>query len=576
MKNTYPRPQFEREMWLNLNGKWDFTFDDSDQGLKDKWYKKPIKDLTINVPFCYQSKDSGIFSNEDHSIMWYQRTFKVEKEDTIKILNVGAIDYRSDIFINGELVRTNLGGNVSFTVDITNYVNVSKENVITIRVFDDMKDIEIPRGKQYWKEESENIFYTRTSGIWQSIWLEEVPKTYIKRTKFIPDILTNSIKIGYYFENLEEDSELETEISFNGKTVIATKVNIHANYYEAVYYLGKANDQDKNHFWSPENPNLYDVTFTLTSSKGIDQVKSYFGMRKISIENGNIMLNNRPYYLRLVLDQGYYPTSLLTAPNDEAMKQDINLTKLMGFNGVRKHQKIEEERYLYYADKMGLIVWEEMPSAYKFSSKSMMNLLDEWQRAIKRDYNHPSIVAWVPINESWGVPNLLNSPREVHFLESMYHLTKALDDTRMVISNDGWEHGTTDLLTIHDYESKEAVLEDRYHNLETILNSLPGHRILLNKGFTYNKQPILVTEFGGISFEKSSTKGWGYSSAKDPKDFEKRLSHVFKPLYKSPFIQGVCYTQLTDVEQEINGLLTYEREPKIPLEIIRSIVLNQN
>ncbi|MFP4287459.1 MAG: glycoside hydrolase family 2 protein [Candidatus Izemoplasmataceae bacterium] len=575
MKDTYPRPQFARSNWLNLNGPWQFTFDDSDIGLKEKWYKKPIKDLTINVPFCYQSAESGIHSNEDHSIMWYQKTFNVKLNDTLKILNVGAIDYRSDIFINGEHVRTNLGGNVSFTVDITHYLN-DGENTITIRVFDDMLDIEIPRGKQYWKEQSENIFYTRTSGIWQSVWLEEVPKTYIKRTKFVPDILTNSIKIGYYFENVTSDADLETTISFNGKLISSTSVTITSNYHEAVYYLGKANDQDKNHFWTPETPNLYDVSFTLKSATGVDQIDSYFGMRKISIENGNIMLNNRPYYLRLVLDQGYYPTGLLTAPNDEAMKADINLTKLMGFNGVRKHQKIEEERYLYYADKMGLIVWEEMPSAYKFSSKTMMNLLDEWQRAIKRDYNHPSIVAWVPINESWGVPNLLNNTREVHFLEAMYNLTKALDNTRMVISNDGWEHGTTDLLTIHDYESKESVLDDRYSSVDKILSSLPGHRILLNKGFNYLKQPILVTEFGGISFKKSDTNGWGYSSAKNGEDFENRLRAVFKPLYKSSHIQGVCYTQLTDVEQEINGLLTFDRTPKIPLEIIRNIVLNES
>ncbi len=577
MKKDYPRPQFKRPNWTNLNGTWQFAFDDADRGLQEKWYENFPKAMRIEVPFAYQSKASGIHNREDHRILWYHRTFDLPEQIASYryILNIGAIDYRADIFINGEHVRTNEGGHVSFTEDVTHLLSFSAKNTITLRICDDMHDIEIPRGKQYWKEESESIFYTRTSGIWQTIWLESVPATYIKRTKYIPDIQSNSIKIGYYIENMTGPAELETTIMFEDEIIASTTVAIHGDYHEAVHYLGKANDQDKNRFWTPETPHLYQVRFYLKTPQGTDTVESYFGMRKISVENGNVMLNNRPYYLRLVLDQGYYPESLLTSPDDAAIIQDIELTKTMGFNGVRKHQKIEEERYLYHADRLGLLVWEEMPSAYKFSSKTMRNLLDEWQRVIRRDFNHPSIIAWVPMNESWGVPNLLNSPREVHFLEAMYHLTKALDDTRMVISNDGWEHGTTDLLTIHDYAAEEDVLRKRYANLDTILKSLPGNRLLLNKGFNYNKQPILITEFGGICFKQSHQEnGWGYSTARSPEDFLERLEAVFKPLYASPHVQGICYTQLTDVEQETNGLLTYERTPKVPLENIRAIVLS--
>ncbi|MCF7926994.1 MAG: glycoside hydrolase family 2 [Candidatus Izimaplasma sp.] len=572
MKNTYPRPQFERDHWINLNGQWDFIFDDNNIGLKEKWYQGIDMSHDITVPFCVQSKLSGIDNSEDHPIFWYQRTFHLDDITGNMLLHVGAIDYLSDIYINGHHVKTNKGGNVSFTVDITNYLLENDDNLISIRVFDDMFDIEIPRGKQYWKEKSENIFYTRTSGIWQTIWLEEVPNTYLKRVKYIPDLSNNSIKISYYFSGDIDQAELQTTIFFSGEEISESRVIVEENYYEAVYYLGKYNDQDVKHFWTPDDPNLYDVTFKLHSKNGDDIVKSYFGMRKITIENGTLMLNNRPYYLKMVLDQGYYPESLLTAPNDDAIIKDITLTKDMGFNGVRKHQKIEEERYLYYADKLGLIVWEEMPSAYKFSSKMMHNLSDEWQRTIKRDFNHPSIIAWVPINESWGVPHLLTNNREVHFLESLYHLTKALDDTRLIVSNDGWEHGTTDLLTIHDYESKESVLKERYKTIENITSSIPGDHLLFNKGFKYNHQPILVTEFGGISFQKTSKNGWGYSTATSEKDFKNQLENVFRPLYQSTHVQGVCYTQLTDVEQEINGLLTYERDPKIPVDDIRKIV----
>ncbi len=576
MKNTYPRPQLKREQWQNLNGSWQLAFDDRNRGLKERWYEKTTlpDNMTIEVPFSVQSELSGVADKDDHPIIWYARTFDVAMDHPRIILNVGAIDYEADIFINGAHVKHHRGGHVSFSVDITHVVK-EKDNTIHIRVYDDMHDIEIPRGKQYWKSESENIFYTRTSGIWQTIWLEAVPRTYIKRVKMIPDILTNTIKIGFYL-NRAAQATLKTTITYQGDPVVETEKKLDVDYYETVCFLGKSNDQDDKRLWTPEHPNLYDVVFNLKTDEGTDVVESYFGMRKISIEKGQVMLNNRPYYMKLVLDQGYYPGGLLTSPNDDAIKNDIELTKQMGFNGVRKHQKIEEERYLYHADRLGLLVWEEMPSAYKFSSKTMKNLTDEWQRAIDRDFNHPAIVAWVPINESWGVPNLISNEREVHFLEALYHLTKAKDDTRLVISNDGWEHGTTDLLTIHDYEADERVLRRRYENIDNILSSIPGHHLLYNAGFQHQGEPIMVTEFGGISYQNAKQAGWGYSSAENDDDFIARLKAVFKPLYASDHVQGVCYTKLTDIEQEINGLLTFDRQPKVPLKTIKAIVNNEN
>ncbi|MCY0869505.1 MAG: glycoside hydrolase family 2, partial [Firmicutes bacterium] len=302
-----------------------------------------------------------------------------------------------------------------------------------------------------------------------------------------------------------------------------------------------------------------------------DLVRSYVGMRKIAIEQGRVFLNNAPYYMRLVLDQGYYPDSNLTPPDDAAIRRDIELTKELGFNGVRKHQKIEDPRYLYWCDRLGLLVWGEMANAFAYSDKSVARLTAEWQEVIARDYNHPCIVAWVPLNESWGVPQLLSDPRQRSFLSSLYHLTKALDASRLVMSNDGWEHVASDLCTIHDYEASHDVLVRRYVSAETAVMSTPGNKLIYAPGTRYDGQPILITEMGGISFKTNAWSGWGYSRADSEADFIQRYAAVLDAIYASPVVQGFCYTQLTDVEQEINGLLTYDRRPKAPIRVLRSI-----
>jgi beta-galactosidase/beta-glucuronidase len=286
------------------------------------------------------------------------------------------------------------------------------------------------------------------------------------------------------------------------------------------------------------------------------------------------MLNNRPYYQRLLLDQGYWPESLLTAPTDEDYIKDINLVKQMGFNGVRKHQKVEDPRFLYHADKMGLLVWGEIGSAYVYTRRYAQNMVSEWMEVIKRDYNHPCIVVWTPINESWGIHNVNANIAMSSHCKALYHVTKSIDSTRLVVSNDGWEHTDSDLLTIHDYEWREEVLQKRYESIDSIVRSMPAGRLLYVEGNHYEGQPIMVTEFGGISYRMDETeneKAWGYSVADTDKDFIERYRAVVLPLTQSPHVQGFCYTQLTDVEQETNGLLTYERKPKVDLEIIAEI-----
>ncbi|RKP52917.1 glycoside hydrolase family 2 [Cohnella endophytica] len=579
IRAEYPRPQFVRSDWLSLNGEWDFDYDDNNVGMNEGWHNEHPYSKKIVVPFCYQSKLSGIGETAFHDIVWYRRTFEMPDrwERRRLILHFGAVDYSASVWVNGVLVAQHEGGHTPFSADIGLALREGV-NEIVVRAEDYSRDMMLPRGKQYWKEKSEIIFYTRTTGIWQSVWLEAVAATYLERVKFDPDIDRNEIKMHYFIAGLDamKDNVTQlTRITF-GEEVVAEEEHrvTHSNFTRTIA-LHDYNDHGLGRWWSPEHPNLYNVEFMLkVDGQIVDRVTSYFGMRKISVEHGKLCLNNRPYYMRLVLDQGYFPEGILTAPSFESLKADVELTKAMGFNGTRKHQKIEDPLFLYLCDTLGLLVWGEMANAYAYSEQYVERITQEWQEAIRRDYNHPCVVVWVPINESWGVPNILIDKQQQHHAMSMYHLTKSLDASRPVISNDGWEHVKSDLYTVHDYEWRESVLLQRYAAIEGAIDA-PQKREMHVGGYAYDGEPVLVTEFGGIAFRRSEWEGWGYSGATSEEDFEKRLRAVFGALQSSPLVQGFCYTQITDVEQEINGLLTYDRKPKLPLETIRSIVLGQ-
>jgi beta-galactosidase/beta-glucuronidase len=570
----YPRPQFQREDWVNLNGTWQFEFDDDDVGMKEKWYEedKPFS-RTIVVPFAYQSELSGIGEVAFHDIVWYKRTFTVQRKhvDDRVYLHFGAVDYRAWVWVNGRLACFHEGGHVPFQVEIAHLLQEG-DNQLVVRAEDPSGALDQPRGKQYWKERSESIFYTRTTGIWQTVWLETVSPTHLERVWMTPDIDRDEITIAYEVREPQPQDELLIEITFSGTEVATDRIRLQHDQSSRAIRLNDFHVHHHGRLWSPEHPNLYDVTFTLErDGKVLDRVSSYFGMRKVSVEEGRLCLNNRPYYMKLVLDQGYFPDGLLTSPSDEALRRDIELTKEMGFNGARKHQKVEDPRYLYWADRLGLLVWGEMANCYAYSADGVGRMAREWQRAVERDYNHPSVVVWVPINESWGVPHLLTDPKQQAHLNAMVHLTKSLDATRPVVSNDGWEHTESDLLTIHDYCPDKVRLKQRYAAYDAIEASLPAQRPLYAPGYRYQGEPILVTEFGGIAYRKSDWDGWGYSGADNDQDFAERYEAVISALLESPLVQGFCYTQLTDVEQEINGLLTYDRCPKIDPAIIRAI-----
>ncbi len=578
-RTEYPRPDFQRESFLSLNGEWDFAYDDENLGVHREWYRTEYDGMPmkINVPFTYLCEMSGIDSKEFHDIVWYRKQFDYHKSDACSrvLLHFGAIDDISDVWVNGHHVVAHTGGNTPICADITEYMT-EQTQVITVRAFDDSGDFEIARGKQYWKESSESIFYTRTVGIWQPVWLEEVNAVYLTHSKVTSFLDEREVLFELDFSEAG-DYFLELEITLKGVSLIKDRMQITSRRMKRRVWLDSSLTQDWNHHesytWSPENPVLFDVSYRVIDAEGRtqDAVKSYFAFRKISIVGGEIMLNNRPYYMKMLLDQGYWRKSLLTAPSDEAFKDDILNAKKMGFNGVRKHQKIEDPRFLYWADQLGFLVWGECPSSYEYSDRAVRRHEQELADMIDRDYNHPCIIAWVPLNESWGVFEIADREDEQAHALSLYYLCKSLDQTRLVISNDGWMHTKSDIISIHDYIADHEELVERYDSVESIRTHFPGGRPLFARGYEYHGEPFMVTEFGGISYCTDRTKGWGYSSAKDQDEFLQLYRGVVSAMLQSKHVKGFVYTQLTDVEQEINGLMTYDREFKVDPELIKAI-----
>lgn len=596
IRNEYPRPQFVRQNWKNLNGKWRFAFDDQNVGMKEKWFEnEKVYNQTIEVPFVYQAEKSGIGIREPHDIVWYQRDFEVERTmDKTVILHMGAVDYEADVFINGSHVCNHVGGHTSFEADITDYLHTDGKQVISVRAWDPHMDESIPRGKQFWEEKSRGIWYTNSTGIWQTVWLEVVEKQYIEQLYITPQYDDGMVNIELEISNMkknimeknimEEDMVLEYLITFRGEKIaggrvdaVTKKVSFTADLFQE--HIFRMNYHGESWAWTPQTPNLFDLELTLLEGEKIlDRVSSYFGMRKIETKNGMVYLNNIPYYQKLVLDQGYWPEGLLTAPSDEDYINDIKMSKEMGFNGCRKHQKTEDPRFLYWADKLGYLVWGECASPAIFNRDSAERLMLEWKDIIRRDYNHPSIVTWVPINESWGVPNISFNRQQQHFSQALYHYLHTLDATRPVISNDGWAATETDIVAIHNYAHGQENETEKYkyfaetlYSKENLIRRHSSPWPIFAEGFAFDNQPILLTEFGGIGYDVSGKSGWGYTWVEAEEEFLKNYKRVMDAVYASKALWGYCYTQLTDVEQEINGLLTYDRKPKCNLAEVRKI-----
>lgn len=587
----YPRPQFRRPEWVNLNGDWWFAFDDEDAGLSQRWPDVAAAELgtsrspfsrRITVPYCYQAPLSGIGDTAAtlHDVVWYARVLdrpRAGYEDERVLVHFGAVDYRASVWVNGICVARHEGGHTPFCADVTGAL-AERDNVLVVRAEDPAGDLAIPRGKQYWKERTEGIFYTPTTGIWQTVWLEPVPRTRIDGLRVTPDVDRGTVDIEVEVAAYRRGLCLRLTGTFEGSAVFDDFLEVQGPVLRRTVPLvsrrfvprgPKVRDWHRPALWSPEHPNLYDLRLELrtpadpegSGAEIVDAVDSYFGVRKIETAGGTVYLNNRPYYQRLVLDQGYFPEGLMTAPRDEDLRRDIELARELGFNGARKHQKVEDPRWLYWADRLGFLVWGEMANAQQYSPEYVARITDEWQDAVRRDYNHPSIVAWVPVNESWGVPSLASDPAQAAHLLALYHLTRSLDATRLVVSNDGWEHAATDLLTLHDYGVAKP-LRRRYATRESSVAARAANRAAYIPGRSHRGEPILVTEFGGIALNDAATRGWGHLSAKNADQLARRYENLVSALLASDVLQGFCYTQLTDVQQETNGLLTAEREHK--------------
>lgn len=576
--SIFPRPDFERKNWMSLNGEWAFEFEEAREVEETEWMKTGRFSMKIQVPFVYQSRASQIADTSMHDVVWYRRAFDLPEKMTSKtiFLKFGAVDYEAHVWVNGNYLGTHQGGYTPFAFDITGSVR-EKENTLVVKAID-RPDVTQPRGKQYWKQQTDRCWYVPSTGIWQSVWLEAVEERPIDSIRLTPDIDTNTVRADIKVERCLPGDEVELIISYQGQSVKKVRTDLDGVRTTVVTALLPEDFIDECHYWTPEHPNLYDVEARLWHDGHLsDTVYTYFGMRKISILDGRIMLNNAPYYMKLVLDQGYWEESILTPPDDEALRRDIELTKKYGFNGARKHQKIEDPRYYYWADQLGLLVWGELPSTYDFSADSMKNLTRDFMEFMDRDHNHPSIVVWVPLNESWGVRKILNDVRQVHFGETLYHLAKSYDGSRLVSTNDGWEIVKTDIIGIHDYHADGSYFEKTYSEKELQqpekINSV-GRRVFSEKYHYEDMDTVfMISEYGGIAMETSvDDVNWGYGKAEAGKDaLLNRYRDVTEAIMKNKMICGFCYTQLTDVYQEVNGIMDMNHVPKIEPEELHKI-----
>lgn len=591
MDPAYPRPQLQRADWTPLNGAWRFCFDDERAFLAPG--DIPAWPHQIVVPFPPESQASGIGDRGFHSVCWYQRDVDLAPDGGRVILRFGAVDYAARVWVNGHFAVMHEGGHTPFSADITHLLDASGRQVITVRAEDEPADLTKPRGKQDWQAEPHAIWYPRTTGIWQTVWLERVGKTYIDKVRWTPKV------DGYalHFEarmsgDVADDLEVDIELRHGDKLLARDRyLVIEGEVDRSIVLSDPGIDDFRNELlWTPERPTLIQAHVRLLrGGRVIDEIDSYTALRSVHVLRDRFMLNGRPYLLRLVLDQGYWPDTLLAAPDDDALRRDVELAKAMGFNGVRKHQKIEDPRYLYWADRLGLLVWEEMPSAYRFTRTAIKRTVREWTEAIDRDYSHPCIVVWVPFNESWGVPELPSIGAHRHAVEALYHLTKTLDASRPVIGNDGWESSATDIIGIHDYDADTGHLKKRYGGeiarQDLLEQRRPAGRVLtLDESPPQKGQPIMLTEFGGIAFQAqkddpaplalpvgaNTQKVWGYTVAHGPEEFDELYARLLETVIDAAIFSGFCYTQFADTFQEANGLLNADRSPKIPLERIRA------
>jgi hypothetical protein len=534
-------------------------------------------DRTIVVPYPPEARASGVHDRGYRRRVWYRRQIQLDpsmapSRDERLMLHFGAVNYRARVWVNGRFAVEHRGGHSPFSIDVSRHLDGSLLEVV-VQAEDDPQDMHKARGKMDWEPEPHKIWYPRTSGIWRTVWIEKVPKAHLSQVRWTADVAAWQIRIDADIAHVPAGGMANVTLRLGGRLLVADRCLLTGPRLSRIFQLPDPGIDDARALWmwSPESPQLIDAEIEIRSADGnlIDSVQSYTALRTVSAEGDRFILNSRPYFLRMVLDQGYWPDSLMVASSDQ-LRNDVLLIKRLGFNGVRKHQKSEDPRWLYWCDVLGLCVWGEMPSAYGFSSATVHGVMEEWKELVERDVSHPCIVAWVPTNESWGVPELMNDPRQVDFVRALYHMTRALDGTRPVVGNDGWEMPCGDLVCVHDYEQDPKVLIERYGSRDAVAYTLqhvqPDRRRLVIDGFTGLGKPLFLSEFGGIAVMKAGEQqGWGYSVASDGKELLARYQQLMAAVHACRPLSGFCYTQLADTFLEKNGLLTEDRVPKAPV-----------
>ncbi|WP_104991707.1 glycoside hydrolase family 2 protein [Deinococcus sp. NW-56] len=580
----HPRPQLTRERWEDLSGVWQFRHDDDDLGLQERWFEQGEGfGEQIVVPFPPESRASGLRATGYHPVVWYSREVRVAPEDRAGrvLLHFGAVDYRAQVWVNGRLVAEHEGGHTPFTAEITPALEPGETQTVVVRAEDDPHDLAQPRGKQDWEPGPHAIWYHRTTGIWQPVWLEVVPRTFVAGLRWTPDVERGRLGLHVRLnERPRQALRVRVRLSLRGERLADDTYALDGQEVGREIDLGaqRVQARRKELLWSPRRPNLIDARITLLDDDDnvVDEVGSYVGLRSAGVRDGRFQLNGSPYYLRMVLAQNYWPESHLAAPSEEALRREVELVKELGFNGIRIHQKVEDPRFLYWCDRLGLLVWGEMANAYVFTPEAQRRLTREWLDVLERDHNHPCVVTWVPVNESWGVPNLEGDPAQRAFVRGLYHLTRSLDPTRPVIGNDGWEVVEGDILGVHDYALDGATLRERYGSEEALEHTLqavqPARRNFYLAGHHRQGEPVILTEFGGLSpAPGESERWWGYGTLPDTDALLSRYEELLSAVLDSPVIAGFCYTQLTDTEQETNGLLREDRTHKLDPERVRAV-----
>ena len=577
-KKGYPRPRFVRDNYVCLDGEWDFAFDDANELEKQKIFVSPCLNNKIFVPFAYQTKASGIADETRHDYLWYAKKFNYSLAKGKRLLiHFDGVDYKAKVWLNGCMLGTHCGGYARFTFDLTDYLN-DGENQLVVKC-EDSYSLLTPRGKQRYVEKNVSCFYTDTSGIWKTVWLEEVPDCYLQSVLATCEYKDRTAIFEYKIANLCKGMRLGVEASYMGEVIAYEEQELFYDYGVMRIDLTLKNKILCLKPWSlGRTEQIFDLRYFLKKDgKIVDEVGSYTGLVHYRAKGNTIQVNYLPnYYFKMVLDQGYFPDSGMTPKTDDELLQDVLLIKEMGFNGVRKHQKIEDERFYYFCDMVGLFCWLEMPSMYDFTPQSAASFVNEWTEVMLQHKGYLSLMAYVPINESWGVLQTAENKQMQQFTAGLYGITKAIDNTRFVISNDGWEHTISDIATLHNYAQTGEELRMAYEDMGSFMaNDFTGDlhtRTAYADGYEYGGQPVIISEYAGIAFRKDDGIGWGYGTSVDGEDgFVERLKALTQSIVDLKGCQGYCITQLTDVMQEMNGLLTENREYKVPVERIKEI-----